>query len=97
MAEIWQKDGKYQIYVWGGFRVHRQASNDAGKAVYTGCEFEGSFSNINGGRAVGLILGEVRGEFDFKINGNKINYSDDTQICEGGFARLPEELTLISK
>ena len=97
VAEIWQQDGKYQIYVWGGFRLHRQASSDAGKAVYTGCEFEGSFSNVNGGRAVGLINGEVKGEFDFKINGNKINYSDDTQICEGGFARLPKELTLISK
>ena len=97
VAEITQINGKFNIYVWGGFRIHRQASSDSGKQIYTGCEFEGEFSSPNGGKAVGLINGESKGTFDFTIMGNKITYPDPTQICEGGFASLPESLTLVGK
>jgi len=97
VAEISQENGKFHIYVWGGYRIHRQLSNDAGKEVYTGCEFDGYFTSPSGGKAVGLILGDTKGEFDFKITGNKITYANDTQICDGGFASLPEYLTIIGK
>ena len=96
VAEIRKIDGKFQIYVWGGFRIHRQSSNEAGKPVYTGCEFEGIFTSPNGGKATGLKNGSAEEVFEFKIVGNKITYTDDRQNCEG-FGSLPENLVLIGK
>jgi len=96
VAEIRKKDGKFQIDVWGGFRIHRQSSNEAGKPVYTGCEFEGIFTSPNGGKATGLISGSAEEVFEFKIVGNKITYTDDRQNCIG-FGSLPENLVLIGK
>ena len=90
VAEIREKNGKFFINVWGGFRVHRQASQAAGKEVYLGCDFEGSFISKNGGKAMSLS-GDT---FEFKISGNKLTYTD--LRCEG-FGSLPDELVLTGK
>jgi len=92
VAEIRQSGGKFLINVWGGFRIHRQFSNDAGKPVYFGCDFEGYFTSPSGGKAIG-IYGV---DFEFKIAGNKVTYPDDRVICEG-FGGLPEDLVLIAQ
>ena len=84
VAEIRKIDGKFQIYLWGGFRIHRQSSNEAGKSVYTGCEFEGIFTSPNGGKATSLQVGGAEEVFEFKILGNKITYTDDRQNCDSG-------------
>ncbi len=92
VAEIRRDGNKYLINIWGGARIHRQYSIDSGKPVYTECEFEGTFTSPEGGKAT-----NKRGEtFTFKIIENKITYEDDTQIC-AGFASLPDFLNLIKK
>ena len=92
VAEVWQDGTRYLISIWGGFRIHREASKGSGRPVYTGCEFEGAFTSPSGGKAV-----NQRGQaFTFKIVGKEITYESDQQICEG-FGSLPESLTLIEK
>ena len=47
VAIIFPYKDKRFITLWGGYRIHRQASNDAGKSIYTGCSFDGQLLNNN--------------------------------------------------
>ena len=88
VLEIRPVAGKFEIDLWGGFRIHRQLSIDSGSSVYLGCEFTGVLNSPNGGRAVGL-----NGDFTFNISGDTVTYDDDRQNCSG-FGSLPESLKL---
>ena len=89
VAEYWLADGQWRFSVWGGFVIHRQASEDNGKPTYVGCEFDGKMSNPNSRQAIssdGTKIG-------FKLNSNTLTFDEntDTEIC-AGFGRLPEEV-----
>lgn len=74
------------ISVWGGFVIHRQASIDAGKSVYMGCNFNGRMNSIYANRAV-----DGNDEIGFAIKGDKLSWTEEPRIC-AGFGRLPDEL-----
>lgn len=41
-VELWQQsDGEWRLSVWGGFVLHRVATEANGRPTFTGCEFEG--------------------------------------------------------
>ena len=94
VAEIRKIGAKYLIDVWGGFRIHMQATRDNGKAIYTGCEFEGFFSTPSGGAADSTEYPDFK--FAFKIKGNTLSYNDSRQICSG-FGDLPEFLQRVDQ
>lgn len=88
VAELWDESGKTYISLWGGFRIHRQASNDAGKPIYTGCEFEGVIPNLNAGQAIGANKVTLK----FEASKNQISIKDDSVVCEG-FGGITDVLT----
>ena len=92
VAEIRLDGSKYLISLWGGARIHRQASKDNGKDTYTECEFEGTFTSPKGGKAINKD-GE---SFVFALTENNLTYEDNRQNCPG-FAGLPDVLNLIQK
>ena len=92
VAEIQEINGKYLINIFGGFRVHRQASIDTNKAVYIGCDFIGYFNLTNGGKAVS----QDGGTFEFKLSNNKLIISENSRECPGN-GNLPEFLELVEK
>ena len=92
VAEIRLDGSKYLISLWGGARIHRQASKDNGKDTYTECEFEGTFTSPKGVKAI-----DKDGEsFVFALTEKNLTYEDNRQNCPG-FAGLPEVLNLIQK
>lgn len=94
VAEIKQLSGnQYLFSLWGAARIHRQASTDNGKSMYTDCNFIGTVDSISGGKAVNKS-GE---SFTFKIIGKNMVYKDDSPSFCQGFASLPESMTLIEK
>ncbi len=94
VAEIRKIGAKYLIDGWGGFRIHMQAARDNGKAIYTGCEFEGFFSTPSGGAADSTEYPDFK--CAFKIKGNTLSYSASRQICSG-FDDLPEFLQRVDQ
>ncbi len=92
VAEISQDGSKYLISLWGGARIHSQASKDNGKDTYTECEFEGSFTSPKGGKAID----KTGGSFVFALTEKNLTYDDNRQNCPG-FAGLPDVLNLIRK
>jgi uncharacterized protein len=92
VAEIRQDGTNYLISLWGGARLHSQASKDNGKDTYTECEFEGTFTSPKGGKAI-----DKTGEsFVFALTEKNLTYEDNRQNCPG-FAGLPDVLNLIQK
>ena len=92
VAEIHEINGKYLINIFGGFRIHKQASIDAKKDVYMGCDFIGYFTATNGGKAVS----QDGGTFEFQLSKNKLIIEENSQKCPG-FGNLPEFLELVKK
>ena len=92
VAEIRKEGSKNSIIVWGGFRMHRAASEGNGEPVYTGCSFEGTFISPNGGKAVDG-LGEST--FDFNIS-NRVLTIIESDNCEG-FGMFADYLNLVER
>lgn len=93
VAEIRLDGSKYLISLWGGARIHNNASKEQGKAVYNECEFEGTFTSPKGGKAISNLVEDL--VFDLTEKNLKIN-DIGVGICEG-FAGLPDVLNLIQK
>lgn len=93
VAEIATVAGKTKISVWGGFVTHRQLSEEQGKPVYVGCEFEGELKN---GAAISSAISDDGTELRFRINGKVLEFGDDVdeKIC-AGFGSMPRELTRV--
>jgi uncharacterized protein len=91
VAEVRSEGINYSIDLWGGARVHREASRQNGKTTFTLCEFQGSFSSPNGGKAV-----DKNGNtFSFEIAGKKLTYEENGGASCPGFASLPDDMNLI--
>lgn len=91
VAEVRPEGIYYSIDLWGGAREHREASRQNGKTTYTICEFKGSFSSPNGGKAVDKT-GET---FSFNIVGKRLTYEENGGASCPGFASLPDHMNLI--
>lgn len=89
VVEFRQAGGKNLISVWGGANIHKLASEDAGKAVYTVCEFDGEVKNS--GKAVSKS-GDV---LNYKISGDILSIPDQADTICSGFASLPEQMQLV--
>jgi uncharacterized protein len=87
VVEIIKNNNNYRLSLWGGFRIHRQATNDSGKPVYLGCAFEGTTTSPDSGMATGAT-GE---KLIFRMSTTEIIFDDDRQNCEG-FGSLPDRL-----
>jgi len=82
-----QKDKRF-ISLWGGYRIHRQASNDAGKSIYTGCSFDGQLLNNNLARDT-----NSKDEINLILTDAKLIISDKSdQIGCEGFASYSNEM-----
>lgn len=77
-----------RMIVWGGFAQHNLASQEQGKPVYTGCEFDG----ILRGKSMTSAVGDA-GQISFTIKNNMLEFdaSAAEKICSG-FARIPGDL-----
>ncbi len=77
-----------KISIWGGFAQHNVASQDQGKPVLTGCEFEGNLK----GKSMTSAVGDA-GEISFKIKNNMFEFDDGAseKMCSG-FARIPADI-----
>jgi uncharacterized protein len=88
VAIVFPYENKKFISIWGGYRIHRQASNDAGKSIYTGCSFDGQLLNNN-------LAKDINGKDEIKLNlsETKLVISDksDQVGCEG-FASYSNEM-----
>ena len=81
------KDKRF-ISLWGGFRIHRQASNDAGKPIYTGCSFDGQLMSNNLARD-----NNSKDEINLILSDTKLIISDKSdQIGCEGFASFSNEM-----
>jgi len=91
VAIIFPYENKKFISIWGGYRIHRQASNEAGKPIYLGCSFDGQLFNNN-------LAKDVNGKDEIKLNltETKLIISDksDQVGCEG-FGSYSNEMTRI--
>ena len=88
-----EPSGYARIDVWGGFVLHRLATEENGKPTYTGCEFKGiTTTNSNYNHAVS----SDKTEMSFNISNNKLTFDENASenICSG-FGRLPEEFTRV--
>jgi uncharacterized protein len=90
VAIIFTSDNQKFISIWGGFRIHRQMSNEAGKPVYLGCSFNGQLLKNN--LAKNLIGEEIK----LSLSENKLNISEksDRVGCEG-FGSYSSEMVKI--
>lgn len=77
------------IKIWGGFRIHKIFSQEAGEAVYFGCEFNGVILSKSPLKASD---GEVT--IDLIVKGNEISIINHREIC-AGFGSIPDELIKI--
>ena len=86
VVEIVPMSGYVRLGIWGGFLIHKQASQDSGKPVYVGCEFEGKLR----GDGMQSAVSEDGTQINFQIKGNIMEFEDgiDQKICTG-FGRLP--------
>lgn len=77
-----------KISIWGGFAQHNVASQEQGKPVLTGCEFDGALK----GKSMTAAVGDA-GEISFKIKNNMIEFDDGAseKMC-AGFARIPADI-----
>ena len=80
VAIIFSHENKRFITLWGGFRIHRQLSNDAGKPVYLGCSFNGQLLNNNLAKSP-----DGKEEIKLILSDSKLIISDksDQVGCEG--------------
>lgn len=93
VAELWQVSAnQWHLSIWGGFVVHRQASQEQGKEVYVGCEFEGNMPLLTNGLATAKDGSSVR----YKLQGSEFTLDPEVEIC-AGFGRMPEKLVKISQ
>jgi uncharacterized protein len=92
VAIIYSQKDKRFISLWGGYRIHRQASNDAGKEIYTGCSFDGQLVSNNLAKDIGS-----KDEINLTLTDAKLIISDksDQVGCEGGFASYSKEMSKI--
>ena len=92
VAIIYSRKDQRFISLWGGYRIHRQASNDAGKSIYTGCSFDGQLLNNNLARDI-----NSKDEINLTLTNAKLIISDksDQVGCEGGFAAYSREMSKI--
>lgn len=84
-----EPSGYARIGIWGGFVLHRLATEENEKPTYTGCEFKGiTTTNSNYHHAVGFDKTEI----SFNISNDKLILDNNASenICSG-FGRLPEE------
>lgn len=92
VAEYWLNNGVWRFSVWGGFVIHKVASNDNGKPTYVGCEFEGTMSKPTDQHATGVDGSRI----EFKMDSARLVFKEGTEICSG-FGRLPDLLESVSK
>lgn len=93
VVEYWQQsNGQWRLSIWGGFFIHREATRENGRPMFTGCEFEGKMSDPN----MQFAISEAGTRIKFKIVGNEITLDEGTEICEG-FGRLPESFQRVLK
>lgn len=86
VVEINPETGK--VSVWGGFAQHNLFSQEQGKPVLTGCEFEGVLK----GKTMTSAVGDG-GEINFKIKNNVLEFDDKaSQNMCSGFARIPPDI-----
>ena len=77
-----------KISIWGGFAQHNLASQEQGKPVYTGCEFDGALK----GKSMTTAIDDTV-EISFKIKNNMIEFDEGAseKMC-AGFARIPANI-----
>ena len=88
VAIIYALKDKRFISLWGGYRIHRQASSDTGKPIYTGCSFDGQLMNNNLAKDI-----NSKDEIKLSFTDAKLIISDksDQVGCEG-FASYSNEM-----
>jgi hypothetical protein len=92
IVQYWKDGEVWKLNIWGGFFIHRLSSEEQGRPIYTGCEFNGTMKDPNLGHAIDALGNEV----DFVIEGNKLTVSEDSKIC-WGFGRLPDSFQRVRK
>ena len=84
--EIAPSGEDYRVSIWGGFKIHNQASRDNGRATYVGCEFDGKLIK----RKTPAI--DLNGtQIDLSLINNELTFTEDPteKIC-AGFGGLPD-------
>lgn len=88
VVELYDAGKETRVSVWGGFQIHQQASEDSGKPVYTGCEFEGV---VQPGSPVTAVTDE---EPFFTVNlefsGDRVTVLGE-DLCQG-YGAMPDVL-----
>lgn len=88
VAIIYSIKDKRFISLWGGYRIHRQFSNDAGKPIYMGCSFDGQLLNNNLARDI-----KSKDEINLIFTDAKLIISDKSdQVGCSGFASYSNEM-----
>ena len=93
VAIIYSIKDKRFISLWGGYRIHRQQSNEAGKSIYMGCSFDGQLLSNNLARDT-----NSKDEINLTLTNAKLTISDksDQVGCEG-FASYSNEMIKVNK
>lgn len=88
VVEFYDVGKDTRISVWGGFTIHRVQSEEMGRDVYTGCEFEGL---VQPGSPITAISDDQPvSSIEIEFSGDLVTFPD-ADFCVG-FSGLPEEL-----
>lgn len=91
VVEFYEVGNDTRVSVWGGFVVHRLASEERGEPVYTGCLFEGI---VKPGRLVTAVADDDSSlSISFEFSGDRVTVVGEG-ICEG-YGAMPDELRRI--
>lgn len=85
VVELRPRGASPSLVIWGGARIHRELSEEKGKAVYLECEFVGDIANS---RTAKSLNGEET--ISYSIANGKFAVGDEISCL--GFAAMPEDL-----